>query len=156
MTAVLVMLILVLAVGVVLRDTRLPGTRDCPSAAFVGAALAMAVGAPSSTSEPNFLACSYPARGGRALSIDASSNPPGTPSSAPCRARPAIPALGRGACDMSGTSGTSRQGASVLVQPASEPGLEIQFTSYTARIPLAKLEALAAKTLETHPLPLAL
>jgi len=150
-----VLTIAVLVVGVAVRDARMPTTRDCPSADFVRAALAVPVGPPSSTSETNFLACTYPARGARVLSIDASSIPKSGSSTTPCRSRPTIPALGRGACDMSGTSGTSPEGGSVLVQPASTPGLQIQFTSYTARITLAKLEALAAKTLKTHPLPIA-
>ena len=149
--------VVLLAIGLVIRDARLPSAGNCPSAAFVGAAVDTTVGAPSAGSASDLLACSYPADGTpAALSIDASEDPTGPRGGSPCRSRPAIATLGRGACDVSGTSGTGPVGHSVLVQPASKPGLEIQFTSHTARISLAQLETLAERTLAAHPLPISL
>jgi hypothetical protein len=125
------------------RDSQLPKAADCPSSSLVNTVLGTHVSAPTAVSETDLLGCFYPqGSDGDAVSVSfaAAATSPGRP----CRRRPAVEVSGHRACDVTGTAGTSRSGASLVVEAGD---LQDQFTSDLRQIPLARLEALAVRVL---------
>ncbi len=132
----------VLLVVVSHRDSGLPKAGDCPSSSLVNRVLGTKVAAPTAVSESDLLGCFYQEGADEeAVSV---SFAVATSSDRPCRRRPAIEVSDDRACDVTGTPGTSRSGASLVVEAGE---LQDQFTSALPQTRLTRLEALAEKVL---------
>jgi hypothetical protein len=138
-----------LVVLVVHKDSQWPTVKDCPPATLVNAALGTRVMSPSAVSESDLLGCFYH-QGAHAQAVAVSF---AVPSSAdhPCHRRPRLEVSGDGACDVTGTLGTSASGASLIVEAGT---LQDQFSTGLPDIPVSRLERLAGKVLAGPPPPL--
>ncbi len=136
----------VLVIVVAHKDAQLPKVADCPAASIVNTTLGTNVAAPTAVSESDLLGCFYPeGSDGQAVSV---SFDIATGSVDPCRTRRRLVVSGHEACDVTGTPGTRRSGASLVVEAGR---LQDQFTTDRTTVRLDRLEALAAKVLSAVP-----
>jgi hypothetical protein len=131
------------------KDSQFPKAKNCPSAPEVNAALGTHVASPTAVSESDLLGCFYPeGEDGQAVSVSFA-----TPTllDDPCSKRPRLEVSGAEACNVTGTPGTKKSGASLVVETAK---IQDQFTTDLPRITLDRLEGLAVKVLAAPPPPL--
>jgi len=130
------------------RDSQLPTAKDCPPSSLVNRSLGTHVSAPTAVSESDLLGCFYQqGSDDQAVFVSFAAR---TPSDEPCHGRRAVEVSGDGACDATGSPGTSRSGASLVVEAGE---LQDQFSSDLRQIPLARLEQLAVRVLAAPPPP---
>ncbi len=134
-----------LVVVVVHKDAGLPKATDCPADSVVNRVLGTDVTAPSAVSQSDLLGCFYPmGSDGQAVSVSFAV----VTSADPCRTRHRLLVSGHEACAVTGTAGTARSGASLVVDVGT---LQDQFSTDRTSIPLDRLEALAAKIVDGAP-----
>jgi len=138
-----------LVIVVVHKDAGLPKATDCPADSILNRILGTDVAAPTAVSQSDLLGCFYPeGSDGQAVSVSFAVV---TASIDPCRTRHRLVVSGHEACDVTGTAGTRRSGASLVVEVGT---LQEQFSTDKKTVPFDRLEALAAKIAVGVPPPL--
>jgi hypothetical protein len=130
------------------RDAQFAGAGDCPAVTTVNQVLLTHVSRPSAVSEEDLLGCFYP-QGSDAQAVSVSFAVPNH-SSDPCKGRPPIRVAGAVACIETGTAGTSRTGASLMIEAHN---LQYQFTSNLRQVSLDRLKILGMRALTDRPPP---
>jgi len=138
----------VLIVIVAHKDSQFPQASNCPTSSRVNAALGTYVAAPTSASDDDLLGCFYQqGPDTQAVSVSFAVR---TLSLDPCRHRPPVVVSRYEACNVNGTSGTSKTGLSLVVETAK---LQYQFSTDLRQVTLSHLEDLAVTVLAEPPPP---
>ena len=130
------------------KESQFAGAADCPSVQTINRSLGTDVTRPSAVSEEDLLGCFYP-QGSDDQAVSVSFAVP-TRADDPCRGRPSLRVAGDVACNETGTAGTSRTGASLLIDAHH---LQYQFTTNLRHVTLARLTTLAVRVLSDRPPP---